>query len=536
MPKILPRVLLAIALMARPLPSLPRAALPTKAPTIRLPRPDHCLVSTIKDRDAGVRPDLPLRLTINKSLPGWRGIEAVAVHAPFTLEVTCNGKKERIPRNELVVASRPFSMAYLPPGGWKPEARYSVVLKIVSLPVFAARFTTGPQVHEPAGMRVEPPTRVVAGEPYTLQVRLTDHYGLPAWGVAVDVYAAEHGHRLEGSLKLDPVLLDFEEQSGGVAAVTVSDTEAERVVLSFSPRNNTLPAQTLDLVFAPGPVASVTARATPRMALDGDTVAVSGRVEDRAGNPCPDSVVEITCRSVASSETAKRVIVNTDDGGEYEGRVEGTPGVENEIAAQSDGISSTLCPVIWYSPGAGAARSYSLLVRDDALDALVSAVVPRRLAGLPGAATPGNSVSVSMGGSEIASGTAAEDGSFDLFSTVDMPPGSIVTVTESPAGRPVVYSISGSFGWGSIDPDEIQFELAHPATIEVSYHTTETVNREYHEQRLYFTVSAMGGSTKTYDGGGDYRIALVPGRYTVAAKSSLGNSRAVLKVTVPCPG
>ncbi|MGE5542688.1 MAG: hypothetical protein ACM3WT_06600 [Bacillota bacterium] len=509
MPKSLPRLLLAVALVAGPLPHLPRAALPNAAP-VRPPGPDRCLVSSIKDRDVDVRPDLPLRLTINRSFPGWRGVEAAACHAPFTLEVTCNGKKEAVPRTAVVVASRPFSITYLPPGGWKPEARYSVMLKIVSLPVFAARFTTGPQVHEPESMRVDPPAGAVAGEPCTLEVRLTDHYGLPAWGVTVDVYAVERGSRIEGSLRLDPVLLDFGERSGGVAGVTVSDTEAEGVVLSFSPRNNVLSAQSLDLVFAPGPAASVTAHATPRMAPDGDAVTVSGRVEDRAGNPCPDSRVDITCRSAVSPEMVTNVSVRTGDSGEYEVSIGGAPGVENEIAAQSGGASSALCPVIWYSPGEGAARSYSLLVRDGALDAPVAAVAPRRIAGLPGAATPGNSVSVNANGSEIASGRAAEDGAFDLSTSVDMQPGSVVTVTESPADGPVVYSISGSFGWGSSEPDEIQFELEYSTTIQVSYHTTETVNPEYHERNLYFTVSAAGGNTKTYDGGGDYRIALGP--------------------------
>ncbi|NPV71097.1 MAG: hypothetical protein HPY55_10705 [Firmicutes bacterium] len=101
------------------------------------------------------------------------------------------------------------------------------------------------------------------------------------------------------------------------------------------------------------------------------------------------------------------------------------------------------------------------------------------------------------------------------------------------APQPDVYTLTGRFGWGSLDPNTIEFSISKPTTITVSYNSLETVNRQYHQEGLYFTVESPGGFAGLYRGGGERSIDLPAGDYTIRAKSYLGASYATITVTVP---
>ncbi len=105
---------------------------------------------------------------------------------------------------------------------------------------------------------------------------------------------------------------------------------------------------------------------------------------------------------------------------------------------------------------------------------------------------------------------------------------------EPPAPpEPDVYTLTGRFGWGSLDPNKIAFSVSKRTTITVSYNSLETVNTQYHQERLYFILRPEGDKGREYPGGGERRIEVEAGDYTVEAGSSLGTSLATMTVTVP---
>ncbi|MCR4397584.1 MAG: hypothetical protein NUV93_01305 [Firmicutes bacterium] len=504
------------------------------SPGGRAPHELEALTFNISDGESGVRPDRPLVVTLNREHPGWRGLAAHVRHGRFSLEVDADGFRSTVSRSDIALLDEYTVLEYLPAGGWSPLTRYLVRVKVGPTAIEDVGFATGPALHEPESIVVESPGEGEVGTSHDLVVRLLDHYGLPAWGVVLDVSAREYGSRQPGSLRMEPTALVIEQSSRGEGVLSVWNAEAEAVEITFRPRAAGPPPLTTQFHFHPGSPDSVEVAVSPRMATVGEPVLVAGRVFDAFRNACPGVPANVEAVGAVSGGVIFAPEVASDATGCFETELVGESGEEYSVTVRSGGIRSEPTRVIWYSRGADGAKSYCVVVAGAPVDGPVIAVAPRTVSGSAGSAAPGSRIRATCDGAEVGSCVSAQDGSFELTTVEDIQVGKTIHIIEEAASAPRVYTITGNFGWGATDPDEICFSLGGATTISIRYHSLEQVNRDYHERNLYFVVRSYGGGSATvYSGGGDYEITLPAGTYRVTAKSSLGCSRATLTVIVP---
>lgn len=436
------------------------------------------------DGATGVRPDTPISFRFDTVTRKWtrfrqglaQGGLLVSIESATGEAVTFAGRDGPV---EFDSQTGVLTIRDHPP--LRPYTRYTVSLKVkaaaIVTPVQPGRipadlppgpfppvsfsFVTGSALHQATKIHGPPgePAAATAGEDVEVRFLVTDDYGLPAEGAVLTLELEESGDRPD-SAQASLSTTYLAPGAGGEILARVRDTEAESVTATLKVTDLETSSSvhaSQGVVFVSGPPARAWLSAAAREATAGESIPVTGRVEDRFGNGVGS--LPVVFHLEESRGRRRQHVAETDPSG----------AVETEVGSDTGQMVAVDLVAGGNDPGAGAVRGglgAPLLFTEEVLSGTlvarrlglrvpgpeeagalpIEAEPPQTVRGQSGSLPPGKYLRLLSGQGELGNGQVAGDGSFTITAQQGFSAGDLLflDLADQPfLPQPVRLSFSG---------------------------------------------------------------------------------------------